>query len=75
MLDALFHGAVLQDQKAPGLTIAPIRRGDPGLKDFLNKFVWHRVRLQPAHGSRGVENMEYVCVAVCHKALLLEQMM
>jgi hypothetical protein len=73
VLDAFFNGTVLQNQKAPGLAIAPIGRGDPSLKDFLNKFVRHRVRLQPAHSTCGVENVKYVCAAVRHTMLLPEQ--
>src|SRR5678815_2371516 len=75
VLDALFNGAVLQHQKAPGLAIASIGRGDPGLKDLADQFVRHRVRFQPAHGPRGVDNIEDVSAAVGHPMLLLAQVM
>ena len=73
VLDAFFNGAVLQHQKAPGLAIAAIGRSDPGLKDLADEFVRHRVRLQPAHGPRGVDNIEDVSAAVGHTMLLLAQ--
>jgi hypothetical protein len=75
VLDALFNGTILNHQKAPGLAIAPIGRGDSSLKDLADQFVRHRVRLEPAHGPRGVDNIEDVSTAVGHTMLLLEQVM
>jgi hypothetical protein len=75
VLDALFNSAILNHQKAPGLAIAPISRGDPSLKDLADQFVRHRVRLQSAHGPRSVENVKNVSAAVGHTMLLLKQVM
>jgi hypothetical protein len=71
MLDTLFNCAVLKHQKAPGLAIAPVSCGDPSLKDLADQCVRHRVRLEPAHGPCGVENIEDVSAAVGHTMLLL----
>src|SRR5262249_52238165 len=75
VLHAFFNGAIFNHQKAPGLAIAPIGRGDPSLKDLADEFVRHRVRLQPAHGPCSMDNVEDVSAAVGHIRLLLEQVM
>jgi hypothetical protein len=71
VLYALLNGPVLNDHEAPGLAITAVGGTRAGLDYLADKFVRHRIGLQPTHGPGAMDNLEQVST-VCHGVLLLE---
>src|SRR5215510_4415610 len=71
VLYTLFNGPILNDHETPGLAITAVGGTGAGLNYLADKFVRHRVGLQPTHGPGAMDNLEQVST-VCHGVLLLD---
>src|SRR5262245_40518558 len=57
-LHLLLDGLVFHHEKAPTLRVAAVGRAHPGPDDFRHQLVGDRIRLQPPHRPRALDDLE-----------------